>query len=107
MKLRRLGFSGRGFWSVSLALLTSVGCVARSPSGAAAPTANNAVTDAPSGPEGLTAPEPLGAAAARTTGKYRNVFAERGKPQAEIDEKIKRAYETYFSTTDPNRLYWE
>ncbi len=41
------------------------------------------------------------------TGKYRNVFAETGKSQAEIDDKIRRAYDTYFSLTDENRLYFE
>lgn len=41
------------------------------------------------------------------TGKYRNVFAEMGKPQDEIDRKLREAYDTYFSTTDANRLYFE
>ena len=41
------------------------------------------------------------------TGKYRNVFAELGKPQAEVDAKIERAFATYFSTSDENRLYFE
>jgi oligosaccharide reducing-end xylanase len=41
------------------------------------------------------------------TGVYRNVFAEMGKPQAEISQKIQQAYDTYFSSTDTNRLYFE
>ena len=40
------------------------------------------------------------------TGKHRNVFAEMGKSQDQIDQKVKLAYETYFSTTDENRLYY-
>ncbi len=108
MKLRKLGFSGRVFWSASLASLTTVvGCVARQPPPAGSPAANGPLSSVETAPKGLTSAEPLGAPAARTTGKYRNVFAEHGKPQAEIDEKVKRAYDTYFSTTDPNRLYWE
>ena len=41
------------------------------------------------------------------TGTYRNVFAEMGKSQDEVDLKIKQALDTYFSTTDENRLYFE
>jgi oligosaccharide reducing-end xylanase len=41
------------------------------------------------------------------SGSYRNVFAERGKSQAEIDAKLNGVYNTYFSTTDSNRLYYE
>jgi oligosaccharide reducing-end xylanase len=41
------------------------------------------------------------------TGVYRNVFAEMGKDQTEITQRIAKAYDTYFSTTDANRLYYE
>ncbi|HET9957707.1 MAG TPA: glycosyl hydrolase family 8, partial [Polyangiaceae bacterium] len=38
---------------------------------------------------------------------YRNVFLEHGKSQAEIDAKLRLAYNTYFTPTDPNTLYFE
>jgi len=38
---------------------------------------------------------------------YRNVFLERGKAQSAIDAKVNGVYNTYFSTTDANRLYYE
>src|SRR5690606_30723877 len=41
------------------------------------------------------------------TGTYRNVSAELGKSQAEIDQKLERAYSTYFSANDENRLFYE
>ena len=41
------------------------------------------------------------------TGTYRNVFLELGKTQAEIDQKLKLAQDTYFSLTDPDRLFYE
>jgi oligosaccharide reducing-end xylanase len=41
------------------------------------------------------------------TGTHRNVFLELGKPQEEIDQKLKLARDTYFSATDPDRLYYE
>lgn len=41
------------------------------------------------------------------TGTHRNVFLEIGKSQAEIDQKLALARDTYFSTTDPDRLYYE
>lgn len=41
------------------------------------------------------------------TDKYRNVFAEMGKPQEKIDERLRRAYDTYFSSNDENRLFYD
>lgn len=41
------------------------------------------------------------------TGVHRNVFLEMGKTQAEIDQKLALARDTYFSATDADRLYYE
>ena len=41
------------------------------------------------------------------TGTHRNVFLELGKTQEEIDQKLQKAYDTYFSVSDENRLYYE
>lgn len=41
------------------------------------------------------------------TGTHRNVFLEMGKTQADIDQKLKLAQDTYFSLTDADRLYYE
>ncbi len=40
-------------------------------------------------------------------GAYRNVFLELGKTQSAIDSKLNTVYNTYFSTTDANRIYYE
>jgi oligosaccharide reducing-end xylanase len=77
---------------------------ARCGDGASAP-ANAAAQTATSRETGV--PEALLSAGARATGKYRNVFAEHGKAQADIEQKLKSAYDTYFSTSDANRLYYQ
>lgn len=41
------------------------------------------------------------------TKTHRNVFLEIGKPQQEIDEKLRLARETYFSATDADRLFYD
>lgn len=39
------------------------------------------------------------------TGKYRNVFAEMGYPQSEIDKRLQEAYDAVF--TGPDKVYFE
>lgn len=41
------------------------------------------------------------------TGKYRNVFAEIGKSQEEIDKKIKDCVQTFFYGSEEERIYHE
>jgi oligosaccharide reducing-end xylanase len=49
----------------------------------------------------------IGSQGAFFTGIHRNVFLELGKSQEEIDQKLNKAYDTYFSASDENRLYYE
>ena len=53
----------------------------------------------------ITPPVPA-AQGAVSTGIYRNLFAEYGYPQNEINAKIEYAYNRLFSTTDANRIYY-
>ena len=43
--------------------------------------------------------------AAYNDGKYRNVFSEIGKSDAEIEKKIKDAVDTFFYGTEEERIY--
>jgi len=83
--------------------LAVTGCVGQRPESASSPGSSAAKGESFAVESaGMTA-----SAGAFYTGKYRNVFAELGKPQAEIERKIARAFDTYFSTSDENRLYFE
>jgi oligosaccharide reducing-end xylanase len=95
---------GRPFSYGSLVLLGVMGCVGQRPESATASSPAPAVDGRSFVLEstGMTASE-----GAFFTGKYRNVFAELGKTQADIDAKIALAFGTYFSTTDENRIYFE
>ena len=41
------------------------------------------------------------------TGQYRNVFAELGHSQKEIDQKLKDAFHTVFYGPDDEKFYFE
>ena len=41
------------------------------------------------------------------TGQYRNVFAELGHSQEEIDQKLKDAFHTVFYGPDDEKFYFE
>ncbi len=71
-----------------LAIAASMGCAAsQTPS----PTSTKSVPAEASGP--ALQPAEKGA---YFTGQYRNVFVERGKPAAEVQAKVERAYESLF-----------
>jgi oligosaccharide reducing-end xylanase len=95
---------GGALLTASVVLMTALGCVGQRPETTSSPSSSSSVKGQSFALEsaGMTP-----GAGAFHTGKYRNVFAELGKPQAEIAAKIARAFETYFSTTDENRIYFE
>lgn len=46
-------------------------------------------------------------AGAFETGKYRNVFAEYGYPEAEIQRRVEQTFETIFYGNEEERFYHE
>lgn len=92
----------RLLWSAGFSVLAFVpGCIGRSMSGEAdsAADVNKDWSVKSAGPKTTEG--------AFFTSKYRNVFAEIGKPQEQIEERLRRAYGVYFSSNDENRLYYD
>ena len=46
-------------------------------------------------------------AGAVATGKYRNVFAECGIPQEEIDKRVEETFQTMFHGSEEERIFHE
>jgi oligosaccharide reducing-end xylanase len=81
---------------LSFCLLISTACASRSPS--SVPANGPGVAAASSTPSSAAPAIPIAppAAGAVQTNLYRNLFAERGRSEAEIRQKIDRAYESLF-----------
>lgn len=91
---------------LSVVVLVAAGCVSPPPQGSGANTSDTAQLEQPaSGAESESEAAPLGPAlepptrGAFETGEYRNLFAQLGKPEAEIQQKLEAAYQQLFHGT--------
>ncbi len=89
--------------SILSVALVAAGCVSRPQQSGGAATSDTAQSEqAASGAESESEPAPLGPAlepatrGAFETGEYRNLFAQLGKPEAEIQQKLEAAYQQLF-----------